>query len=196
MGLRFNPRLIPRFDQSLLPFLNENFQQLARLLGQVPSETISTVPPENPYLGQSWYDSGTNQIKYWNGSSWQPGDWINYTPAISQGVLLAKTVATESAYQRSGKTITFQTHLNITSAGTAGQPFNISLPVSNVAAGNRYIGGGFYYNGAINILLAIYCTSATGIQLISVVTGGDLGAGTTAAAGHAVTLSMVYEATT
>lgn len=194
MGQRFNPQPIARYDQSLLPALNQNFEQLSRLLASIPTESIGPTAPDNPYVGQQWVDTNTFTIKVWTGSAWLPDLWTTFTPAISQGATLTKTIGS-SRYEKRGRTVNFAAHWNITSAGTAGSQFLCTLPVNLQDAGNRCVGSGFYYNGAINVSVDVYAPLVGSVGFIRRSTGTELGAsGTTAAAGHALTFTMCYEA--
>lgn len=141
MGLRFNPRPIARYDQSLLPVINENFLQLQRLLGQIPTESVGATAPDNPYLGQPWVDTNTWTLRIWDGSRWMP-DSVPFVPVLTQGVVLSKT-SHYSEYVRTTNRVEWEFTYTITSAGTAAQPFILSLPFT--AANINSITGWFNY---------------------------------------------------
>lgn len=126
MGLRFNPQPIARYDQSLLPVLSSNFEQLKRLLAQIPTESIGTDPPENPYLGQPWVDTNSYTIRVWDGTRWLP-DSVPFVPVITQNVAISKT-SHYSEYTRTTNRIEWEFTFTLTTAGTAGQPIVMTLP--------------------------------------------------------------------
>lgn len=128
MGQRFNPRPVPRFDQSLIPSVNENFQQLVRLLANIPTETVSATAPDNPYLGQIWVDTSSSYIvRVWDGTRWQP-DYVPFAGSVlSQGVTLSKT-SHVSEYVKNGKDVFWGFTFTITSAGTASSVVQLTLP--------------------------------------------------------------------
>lgn len=138
MGQRFNPRPIARYDQSLIPVLNDNFEQLKRLLASIPTESIGATAPDSPYVGQSWYDTNTLSMKFWNGTGWS--SWTSFTPVISQSVVLTKTV-NYSKYKIIETQLTWVFDFSITSAGTAGQNVLMSCPLNAVQA--QAISGSF-----------------------------------------------------
>jgi hypothetical protein len=73
--------------------------------------------------------------------------WTSYTPAITQGVAITKTVD-YAKYTRVNKFVVVSVALNCTSAGTASNTIQITLPVASVAAagafGQTFGAGGFY----------------------------------------------------
>ncbi len=193
MGLRFNPKPTPRFDQSLVPVINENFNRLAILLASITTEHIGATAPENPYPGQLWIDTNTYSVRVWDGSNWNPR-YIGFTPTINQSVTLTKTLV-YSKYKKEGPEVKIRSHWNITSAGTAGQQIIHTLPFTSLVAGNSSVGSGFYYNGAVNIPVVVYMPTTTTVGFLRCDNGNELGAGTTAANGHALTINFEYEAT-
>lgn len=160
MGLRFNPKPTPRFDQSLVPVVSENFLQLARLLAQIQTESIGASPPENPYVGQSWYDTADLTMKWWNGTGWST--WVAFTPAITQSVTLTKTI-NYSKYTIEGLKLTWIFDFTITSAGTAGQIVSMTLPLA-AASVNGINGVSSYIDtGARNYGCNVFPQSTTAI---------------------------------
>ena len=71
---------------------------------------------------------------------------VSYTPTLTQGVTLSKTIQV-ARYWQFNKMIIGQVAVGITSSGTAGQPVLIGLPLSanayvNIIAGTFLFAGG------------------------------------------------------
>ena len=85
--------------------------------------------------------------------------WISYTPAITQGVGITKTVD-YAKYTQVNKIVVVSVALNCTSGGTASNVINITLPVASVATSGAFgltIGAGgvagntyFYHDQTTN----------------------------------------------
>jgi hypothetical protein len=73
------------------------------------------------------------------------GAWPSYTPTVTQGVEVTKTV-TYSEYIQIGKTVIWKFRLDLTSAGTATAAVVLSLPVT--AETQSCHGGGFWYDAS------------------------------------------------
>jgi hypothetical protein len=71
--------------------------------------------------------------------------WTSYVPTLTQGVEVTVTV-TYSKYEQRGKTVTWNFWLAITTAGTSGQAFELTLPVE--AAVSQITGSAGYYDAA------------------------------------------------
>ena len=104
--------------------------------------------------------------------------WISYTPAITQGVGITKTID-YAKYTQVNKIVVVSIAVRCTSAGTASNVINITLPVASVAAagsfGQTFGAGGFYdasttqqYN------LTAQLNGATIISLYGNSSGGSL----------------------
>jgi hypothetical protein len=84
------------------------------------------------------------------------GAWTNYTPQVDQGVVNMTKSIVYARYVQIGKTVMGAIALVMTSAGTAGQPMSITLPVAtayvNVAVGSGFVvkTGTKVYNGTWN----------------------------------------------
>lgn len=198
MGKRFLPRPIARYDQSLLPVLNENFQLLSRLLAEVPTETIGSTAPDDPYVGQGWFDTTKLMMKWWDGTNWTPDKpWTAFTPVTSQGVALSKNL-TYSGYDKQGRTVDFHCLAGFTSSGTSGQDLIVTLPFTATVASNRVIGSGHVFNGG-NVTVLPYLTSTTQLRFMKTSNGAAYGSGGAPEQilnTHALTFAVRYEATT
>lgn len=121
--------------------------------------------------------------------------WTSYTPTLTQGVAVTKTV-TYAKYQRVGRTIIVSMRLVITSAGTAGSVLLAGLPIA--AADASGVVGSFRYFDAGNTNFAgTACGSTTTtVQFIVSSNGGSFGAlpAITAANTDVLQVSVTYEA--
>jgi len=91
---------------------------------------------------------------------------VSYTPTLSQGVTLSKTVAV-ARYWQFQKLIIGQVALAITSNGTAGQAVQIGLPISGNAFSSipigtfLFTGGPSHYGNRVGTAV-MYTTSTAG----------------------------------
>ncbi len=65
--------------------------------------------------------------------------WTAYTPTLTQGAAVAKTV-TVGRYTRAGRLIIVDVVLTVTAAGTAGSQVEVGLPVAAVATNALPVG--------------------------------------------------------
>ena len=76
--------------------------------------------------------------------------WVDYTPTLTQGVTVTKTVV-QARYCQFQKTIIGQVLLNVTSAGTAATAVAIGLPFA-VRTGTPMVGSGYIYDANTNVM--------------------------------------------
>lgn len=76
--------------------------------------------------------------------------WVDYTPTLTQGVTVTKTVV-QARYCQFQKTIIGQMLLNPTSAGSVSAQLLMGLPFA-VRAGQPCVGSGYIYDANTNIL--------------------------------------------
>lgn len=92
-------------------------------------------------------------------------DFVSYTPTISQGGAtadIAKTV-TYAKYSQSGRRVLVVVAVTVTGSGTAGQPIQVSLPVTAAASGFT-IGTGFIHDaGAAVYYVAVRANTTTSV---------------------------------
>lgn len=125
------------------------------------------------------------------------GAWTSFTPAVTQGVTLTKTVVF-ARYIQVGKTVTFTFQLAITSAGTAGSFIRAGLPVApasdnqmctaaytDASPATAYVLGGFTKTGT-NDMLFLHDTSGS--------SAFGAAPAITAASGDVLYVTMTYEA--
>jgi hypothetical protein len=89
--------------------------------------------------------------------------WVDYTPTLTQGVTVTKTVA-QARYCQFQKTIIGQVLLNVTSAGTAATAVAIGLPFA-VRTGTPMVGSGYIYDASTNVMYN--CTFSGNASIIN-----------------------------
>jgi len=94
--------------------------------------------------------------------------WTTYTPTVTQGVNVTKTVNL-AKYKQDGKVVTVCISMGLTSAGTAGSNVEVSIPVTAVYGSTHPVGSGVYYrsSGNVNYAGTIYLVSTTTVALRS-----------------------------
>lgn len=68
--------------------------------------------------------------------------WESYTPTITQGVAITKTI-TYAKYTQIQKLVIVNVSMPLTSAGTAGNGVSVTLPIT--AAASQRLGGSFQF---------------------------------------------------
>ena len=89
--------------------------------------------------------------------------WVDYTPTLTQGVTVSKTVV-QARYCQFQKTIIGQVLLNVTSAGTAATAVAIGLPFA-VRTGTPMVGSGYIYDASTNVMYN--CTFSGNASIIN-----------------------------
>lgn len=74
--------------------------------------------------------------------------WVSWTPTITQGVAVTKTV-NYAKYRIDGTTCQVSVGCTITSAGTAGQGIQFTLPITAASSSYRAAGSAAYYRAGI-----------------------------------------------
>jgi len=108
--------------------------------------------------------------------SGEGGSWSTWTPTLTQGVAVSKTV-TQASYARYGRTIHFYIAVSCSSTGTAANEVTFSLPVTAASSGYIIPGGGLIYDvsAGFNYPGLSYLKSTTLVGLLpSAVTGTAL----------------------
>lgn len=128
------------------------------LMAQAVIQCTSGTRPASPHEGMTIYETDTDLYVYYNGSAWRvlvnPAQWTSFTPTVYQdGVKGAAQTITNNycRYGRAGRTITYQGYVAISSGtGTAGQPIDITLPVTAAytSASAMNIGTGYVYDAS------------------------------------------------
>ena len=108
--------------------------------------------------------------------------WVDYTPTLTQGVTVTKTVA-QARYCQFQKTIIGQVVLNVTSAGTAGQFVTVGVPIT-ARATNAMSVFGYIYDASTNIIYNV-----TGYLLSTITLAFFYQTGSAFGASPAVTLA-------
>lgn len=85
--------------------------------------------------------------------------WTAFTPTLSQAVTLTKT-ATYARYTRIGRQIHAQCLLSITSAGTAGNPVLVGLPVPAAVLHNGPAGAFLYQDTGVALYSGVAALTA------------------------------------
>jgi len=122
------------------------------------------------------------------------GTWQDWTPTITQGSAVSKTV-TVARYTQIGDTIHAYAKLAITGSGTASNTITMSLPAT--AAGTGYGGGSWWHfdTGAVNRTGFTDLQSASLLRFFVTDDGNPYGSiSPTLASGDIFTVSFTYEA--
>jgi hypothetical protein len=127
--------------------------------------------------------------------------WISYTPAITQGVAITKTID-YAKYTQVNKIVVVSVALNCTSGGTASSVINITLPVASVATSGAFgltIGAGGVYDLSTTQQYNL-TTQLSGTTIASFYGNGSGGSlfgqfpAVTIASGDRVFFNAIYEA--
>jgi hypothetical protein len=115
--------------QSTIP----NF--LGTLYGVYTSSTRPT-----GVVGRMIFESDTKRTLVHDGTGWIVEDepWQTYTPTVTQGVAVSKTLAW-ARYRRRGRTCEVQVQMTTTSAGTSANVIFVSLPVAPDFTGSSQV---------------------------------------------------------
>ena len=120
--------------------------------------------------------------------------WVSYTPTLTQGVTVTKTIA-YAKYCLLQKLCIVNLDLNVTSAGTGAAAITIGLPLTAVA-GTQQIGSGFVYDQNINALYSgpASLSTTTTINMLYQ-TGSPIGQSPSMAlaSGDVIRLMVAYE---
>jgi len=122
--------------------------------------------------------------------------WVDYTPTLTQGVTVTKTVV-QARYCQFQKTIIGQALLNTTSAGTAATLVAIGLPFA-VKTGQPMTAYGYIYDASANIIYNLtFVPSGGGGSTVSgfYQSGNYYGVSpaVTTAAGDQIAINFSYE---
>jgi hypothetical protein len=121
--------------------------------------------------------------------------WTSYTPTITQGVTLSKTV-NYAKYKQIGKTIYVNISMTITSGGTAGNRIRTSLPIPVISADIVVLGSGYYFDaGTAHYPGTAIIYDVNTVELYTHATANAIGAspGVTAANNDVMAYNLVYE---
>ena len=120
--------------------------------------------------------------------------WVSYTPTLTQGVTVTKTIA-YAKYCQIQKLVIVNLDLNVTSAGTGAAAVAIGLPLTTTST-TQQIGSGFVYDQNINALYAgpASLASATTTTMLYQ-TGSPIGQSPSfaLASGDVIRLMVAYE---
>lgn len=136
---------------------NDIYQRLSKLETAqrftTPNVDFSTNTPTNPRIGDQFYDTDAELIKYWNGTQWVEiadnlySTTVNNYPTTIQSVnnnMVYTGTPCDTEVQRIGKMITFNSTItctNITNFGT-GQIY-INIPIGIPTRSHDIAAGGF-----------------------------------------------------
>ena len=166
---------------NLPPTVSEMFWDLDRRLRALetayrfnfPNVNFNTSTPTNPNIGDAFYDTFNDQLKYWDGTNFVViadnnlgVPVVSYTPTWSgTGLTFTGTPAT-GRYSRVGKMITYNIQVNcatVTNFGTGA--YSITLPTGLNAGFNfQHIGG--IRKGADRFTILSELTAASGTMLL------------------------------
>jgi hypothetical protein len=130
-----------------------NLDAVAR---QVVITCTSTTRPASPDEGMTIYETDTDRILIWTGSTWlivsEP--WQTYTPvltATTTNPTLGTASVASARYQRQHRTVTYQGIIQFGTSGTnqGSGDYRISLPVTaETSITNRRIGSASAYDSS------------------------------------------------
>ena len=86
--------------------------------------------------------------------------WVDYTPTLTQGVTVTKTI-NHARYCQIQKTVIVQIFLTVTGAGTASQIVAVGLPFF-AKNNNAFVGSGFVYDASTDVIYNILPTADAG----------------------------------
>jgi hypothetical protein len=121
--------------------------------------------------------------------------WTSYTPTITQGVTLSKTV-NYAKYKQIGKTLYVNISMTITSGGTAGNRIRTSLPIPVISADVVVLGSGYYFDaGTAHYPGTAIIYDVNTVELYTHASANAIGAspGVTAANNDVMAYNLVYE---
>ena len=120
--------------------------------------------------------------------------WVDYTPTLTQGVTVTKTVV-QARYCQLQKTVIGQMVLNVTSAGTAGNFVLVGVPLTARATNGMSVFG-YIYDANTNLIYNVtgYMYTTTTMAFFYQ-TGSAFGVSpaVTLASGDQIALNFSYE---
>ena len=120
--------------------------------------------------------------------------WVDYTPTLTQGVTVTKTIQS-AKYCQIQKLVIVNVALNVTSAGTNNVGIYVGLPINLLSTDGCY-GSGFVYDQNLNALYhsAVNGASSNTIQFLYG-TGSPVGSNPTfaLASGDIIRFTIAYE---
>jgi hypothetical protein len=121
--------------------------------------------------------------------------WVNYTPTLTQGVTVSKTIGL-ARYCQIQKLVIVNMDLTVTSAGTGATGIAFGLPLAAGAGTTQQIGTGMVYDQNINALYSgpLSLASTTTVTMLYQ-TGSPVGQSPSfaLASGDVIRLMVAYE---
>ena len=121
--------------------------------------------------------------------------WTSYTPTITQGATLSKTV-NYAKYKQFGKILYVNIALTITSTGTAGNRIRVSLPLPIIDSNVTVLGSGYYFDaGTAHYSGTAIIYDVNTVELYTHASANAFGAspGVTAVNNDVIAFNLVYE---
>ena len=160
----------------------------------------SSTRPVLPFEGQMIYETDTDRVQIYNGSSWveygRLGSWTTFTPTVTQSATVT-TSASNCRYMVSGKLCVASYDLTLSSAGTASNTLKVELPFP--AAGLvQPLGQGLYFDASASKRYNVGCesdsVSSSFMYLLDYINNASFGSTVvTAASGDVFRGSITYE---
>lgn len=151
MPINFTPDLIPRFDETFLRYVNENFQRLKNALSVGTSTHVGAQAPSPAFAGDFWINTNIKAVEIYDGAGWHVlggyDEHTLWTPTLVQGVTITKTTNYATYIYKAGGWVEGKVLLTPTSNGTAGQIISGTVPVTAASSDGTVIGDGYIYNG-------------------------------------------------
>jgi len=164
------------------------------------ADVYTTTQSDNRYLTQSsasstYLTQSSASNTYATQTNFSNTGWTSYTPTITQGVTLSKTV-NYAKYKQIGKTLYVNISMTITSGGTAGNRIRTSLPIPVISADVVVLGSGYYFDaGTAHYPGTAIIYDVNTVELYTHASANAIGAspGVTAANNDVMAYNLVYE---
>lgn len=124
------------------------------------SNSSSDTAPTNPLVGQSWFDTTTNELKVWDGSAWSPTGTTDTATTTANGLMsstdkknldnVVSTYATKTQVntkQDKGNYVTYSSSSNITAGKFTGTTYKYEQ--SPMVVENGLVVGGTAQNAGL-----------------------------------------------
>jgi len=163
---------------------------------QTDDQFLTKTSASSTYLTQAaGITAATASATYATQTNFSNTGWTSYTPTITQGATLSKTV-NYAKYKQIGKTLYVNISMTITSGGTAGNRIRTSLPIPVISADVVVLGSGYYFDaGTAHYPGTAIIYDVNTVELYTHASANAIGASpaVTAANNDVMAYNLVYE---